>query len=205
VKNLQREGSRRKFHLDFRRRTAWSGATRVATELTRASLPDDAFHHPPLVAGLAALAVLGDDQARVLVVQEVAARPIHTVAIYPVLLAPLSLVLIMLTYATHLLIPMCKLALLPIQAVTLFFIVSAQVSFESRVWENVALWVRRRVSQGLISTSFRKAEIRAGCVAATHRADPGDRSHDGVPQVLLLRDGEELCGEPVHIVHVERW
>jgi len=156
VKNLQREGSRRKFHLDFRRRAAWSGATRVATELTRASLPD-AFHHPPLVAGLAALAVLGHDQAGVLVVQEVAARPIHTVAIYPVFLASLSLVLIMLTYATHLLIPMCKLALLPVQAVTLFFIVSAQISFESRVWENVALWVRRRVSQGLFSASFRKA------------------------------------------------
>jgi len=132
VKNLQREGSRGKFHLDLRRRGAWSGAARVATELTRASLPD-AFHHhhPPLVAGLPALAVLGHDQAGVLVVQEVAARPINTVAIYPILLAPLSLVLIMLANATHLLIPMCKLALLPIQAVALFFIVSAQISFES--------------------------------------------------------------------------
>jgi len=133
VKNLQREGSRGKFHLDLRRRGTWSGAARVATELTRASLPD-AFHHHhhlPLVAGVPALAVLGHDQAGVLVVQEVAARPINTVAIYPILLAPLRLVLIMLANATHLLIPMCKLALLPIQAVALFFIVSAQISFES--------------------------------------------------------------------------
>ena len=98
--------------------------------------------------------VFGLDLVLLLVVEEVAARPVGAVARDPVLLTPLGLVLTVLADVTHLLeklldikfyfdlflkkntkleylLSMSKLAQIPVQAVTFLLKISANLGFES--------------------------------------------------------------------------
>ena len=104
VENFQWERSRRKFKLDIWGRATWSCTVRFSTKLSGTSLPDPG--HSPLVLKVLrvyGLAGLGRDLVLLLVVQEVAARPVRAVAGYPVLLTALGLVLVVLANISHLL------------------------------------------------------------------------------------------------------
>jgi len=150
VKNFQWERSRRKFKLDIWGRATWGCTVRFSTKLSGTSLPDPG--HSPLVLKVLrvySLARLGRDLVLLLVVQEVAARPVRAVAGYPVLLTALGLVLVVLANISHLLIPMGKLAEVPVETLTLLFEVPADFCLKPGVRSRWAVRVRG-VSRGLI-------------------------------------------------------
>jgi len=84
---------------------------------------------------------LGLDLVSLLIVQEVATRAVRAIASYPVLLATLSLVLVMLPNISHLLIPVSKLAKLSVQTLALLFEVSTDFCFEPGVGTRGTVWV----------------------------------------------------------------
>lgn len=79
-----------------------------------------------------------------LVVDEVAARTVGTVARDPILLAQLGLVFILLASLPHFLISMCKLTVKAIETASLLFEVSTDFSLEARIG---ILRIVRRLSQ----------------------------------------------------------
>jgi len=142
VQNFQREGGCGKFELDIWRRTAWGGAVRFSTELPRTALPNPS--HPSLVLEVLRVNSLGRfwlDLVLLLIVKEVTARAVRAVASYPVLLASLGLVLVVLPNITHLVISMSKLAQLSIQTLTLLFKVPADFCFKPGVGTRGTIWV----------------------------------------------------------------
>jgi len=143
VQNFQREGGCGKFELDIWRRTAWGGAVRFSTELPRTALPNPS-RHPSLVLEVLRVYSLGRfwlDLVLLLIVKEVATRAIRAVASYPILLASLGLVLVVLPNITHLIISMSKLTQLSIQTLALLFEVSADFRFEPGVGTRGTIWV----------------------------------------------------------------
>ncbi len=73
------------------------------------------------------------DAGFVFVMEEVAARPIGTVAVDPVLLAELRLVLVLLARVPHLVAAVGKLALVAVEAGALLLEVATDLSLETRI------------------------------------------------------------------------
>lgn len=141
MKNLQRKGSSGKFHFDFRRRAAGSCGVGTSTKLASTSLSDTSSD--PFLIYLHVLAILRQHLVAFLVMKKVASWTIRAVAFNPILLTALGLVLVMLTNISHLLISVCKLTEVPVQAFALLLEIPADFCFESGVWKNVCIWVRR--------------------------------------------------------------
>jgi len=141
MKDLQRKGSSGEIHLEFRRRAAGSCGVGASTKLPSTPLPDSI--RDPFLIHLHVLAVLRHYLIAFLVMKKVAPWTIRAVAFNPILLTALSLVLVMLPNISHLLISMCKLTKVSIQAFALLLEIPADFCFKSGVWKNVCVWVRR--------------------------------------------------------------